>query len=126
MTIQEALDRCLEDISSGSASVEECLARYPEYASDLRPLLRTAARLRKAEQVRPSRAFKSRLRNQLVSEEPRPRPGFFNLRNLITWVVIVLLILGIAVWAGIRSPVDGRTSTPPPIDYVISLNQTWI
>ncbi len=117
MTIQEALDRCLEDISVGNLSVDECLARYPQYASQLRPLLRTAARLEAANEVRPSRAFKSNLRKQLTSDSDKPRRRFFSLRAFFVWTVILLLIVSFAVWMGINFEVAGRSSTPIPINY---------
>ena len=42
-----ALDDCLDRMATGTASLEECLARYPEYASDLRPLLMVALEIRR-------------------------------------------------------------------------------
>ena len=42
-----ALDDCLDRMATGEASLEECLARYPEYASALRPLLVVALEIRR-------------------------------------------------------------------------------
>ena len=36
------LDECLERLLTGQETVEQCLQRYPEYATELEPLLRTA------------------------------------------------------------------------------------
>ena len=36
------LDECLESLLTGQETVEQCLQRYPEYAAELEPLLRTA------------------------------------------------------------------------------------
>jgi hypothetical protein len=114
MTIQEVLDRCLEDIHSGSASAEECLARYPQYAAELRPLLRTAARLENVNEIRPNRAFKSRLRKQLTGEDKKPRRRFFTLHTFVVWAVIVLLVTIFAVWMSISFEVAGHATTPMP------------
>ncbi len=118
MTIQEALDRCLEEIDSGGATVEECLAEFPQFAGELRALLRTARRLETAAPVRPTRAFKAQLRRQLTGENP-PRPKrFFGFGVLLVWTIIALLVAGLAVWMGIAFEVAGRYSTPvSPANY---------
>jgi len=41
-SLDEALDRCLTRLGEGSADVDQCLAEYPEWASELRPLLEAA------------------------------------------------------------------------------------
>ena len=40
--LTETLDECLALLQSGQATLGECLARYPDHAADLRPLLETA------------------------------------------------------------------------------------
>jgi hypothetical protein len=117
MTIQEALDSCLEDISLGNASIDECLARYPQYASELRPLLKTAKRLGSMNEVRPSRAFKSRLRGQLTGDVDKPRNRLRSLRGLLAWLLIILLIVIAAAWAGISLQIAGSSSGPHPLNY---------
>lgn len=37
------VDRCIEDLRQGRATVDECLRRYPEHRRELEPLLRAAA-----------------------------------------------------------------------------------
>ncbi len=43
LPIEEIVDRCIEEIRRGRATVEECLLRYPEHRRHLEPLLRAAA-----------------------------------------------------------------------------------
>ena len=43
LPIEEVVDRCIEEIRRGRASVEECLLRYPEHRRALEPLLRAGA-----------------------------------------------------------------------------------
>ncbi|MBI4214207.1 MAG: hypothetical protein HY534_07865, partial [Chloroflexi bacterium] len=42
-SLPDILDRCLDDIRDGRATLDECLARYPEFRADLEPLLQVAA-----------------------------------------------------------------------------------
>lgn len=65
--LEQVLDECLAQVESGEATPEECLARYPEYAADLRPLLNLTSRLEQGRLVQPSPAFKMRTRAQLVA-----------------------------------------------------------
>ncbi len=41
----QLLDDSLQQISSGASTLEDCLARHPEDAAELRPLLQSAGRL---------------------------------------------------------------------------------
>ena len=42
--IADLLDQCLTRIERGEATVESCLAAYPEHAAELRPKPRRARR----------------------------------------------------------------------------------
>jgi len=48
--VNQALDECLALLGEGGTTLEECLARYPEYASDLVPLLEIAIQVRSVSQ----------------------------------------------------------------------------
>ena len=43
---ESILDECIDDLRSGRRSLDECLARWPDHASALTPLLRTAVAAR--------------------------------------------------------------------------------
>ncbi len=76
ITLEDALDECLAQIATGQATIEECLARYPQHAPQLRRLLAAAAPLQPAPTVKPSASFKARNRAQLIAhigEHPRRR-----------------------------------------------------
>ena len=66
MSLANILDVCLEDIQSGAATIEDCLARYPEHAPELEPLLEMAVFLERAAPPKPAPAFKAALRRQLM------------------------------------------------------------
>lgn len=45
-SFEVVFDRCLDDLAAGRATLEQCLAAWPQYAERLRPLLETATVVR--------------------------------------------------------------------------------
>lgn len=81
----ELLNECLESLSSGRRTLEECLAAYPEEAARLEPLLRTALSVNEAFSPEPRPEFVAAARQrflrvtaQALTESLRvePRPSF--------------------------------------------------
>ncbi len=66
MNIERALDECLREIEQNRATVEECLARYPDRREELAPLLAAAERLRAAPEVRLSEMAKRAMRMRVI------------------------------------------------------------
>ena len=71
-------DECLERILEGE-TLEQCLARYPEQADELKPLLETVLAVKTASAVKPRPEFKARasygFRSALQAKAaPQPRP----------------------------------------------------
>jgi hypothetical protein len=91
------LDNCLNQLASGVSTLDECLARYPERAAELRPLLRIAAGFEGARDLRPSPAFKARTRAKLtlhMQALPRRRSVFIPfLRVAFAMSALVLIFL---------------------------------
>ncbi len=71
--LEVALEECLASIQLGEATLEECLARYPELGPELRPLLLAAQKLKETSGARPSEQFKTRTR-AMLGEQLRVRP----------------------------------------------------
>ncbi|MBI1877093.1 MAG: PD40 domain-containing protein, partial [Chloroflexi bacterium] len=65
--LEQALEESLVRLAGGEATLEECLAQYPEHAGELRRLLAIVSKLEQGRQVRPSSAFKMRTRAQLTA-----------------------------------------------------------
>ena len=65
MKKQDILARCLADVQSGRATVEDCLRRHPHLEPELRPLLEIALRIRPVG-TPASEDFKDRARRHLV------------------------------------------------------------
>ena len=82
---QERWNECLEALTSGQRTLEECLAMYPQEAARLEPLLRTALRLRETLSVEPRSEFAAAARQRFVVSSGQglmealragPRPSF--------------------------------------------------
>lgn len=106
------LEDCLEKMESGASSLEECLLRYPDHASQLRPLLGSATRLQQTGRVKASPEFKQRARAQLVAhmqshpQGSRPSSPFLRVAFSLAILVLAFLITGTAL---AQSALPGET-----------------
>lgn len=95
------LEDCLEQILLGASSLDECLARYPEHAAQLRPLLKAALRVQEGRLITPSYAFKDRTRAQVMAHargHPRAKPRTFLWQVALSMalMVVAFLVVGTA------------------------------
>ncbi len=102
---------CADHILAG-ASIQDCLARYPEHADALQPLLETMVEVRHLQPVpeRPAAVVRQRRAEFLAAAQamrtaPQPQPGL--LATLTTWWQTVVS------WA-VGSPVGRRPMRPLP------------
>jgi hypothetical protein len=100
--LENILDTCLYQIEEGEASIEECLARYPEHAAQLQPLLRAATKLARARDVVPDPSYRMRARSQLntyMQQNPqrkRVSPIFWRVAVGFATVMLLFLASGTA------------------------------
>ena len=100
--LETILDTCLYQLEEGEASVEECLARYPEHATQLRPLLNAATKLVRARDVVPDPSYKLRARSQLntyMQQNPQSKrvsPVFWRVAVGFATVMMLFLASGTA------------------------------
>jgi len=77
--LTQALDECLALLKQGEATLDECLARYPGCASELRPLLEIVLELRTLPRPTSSRAAfaagKQRMVEALAEKKPCQAPS---------------------------------------------------
>lgn len=73
--IEQILDECLELIRSNRATIAECLAKYPEYAAELEPLLEMALSIEELPDIEPSPEFKEKTRSILLQGRFRKSDG---------------------------------------------------
>ncbi len=88
------LDEYVEQVTSGASTLDECLARHPGQAAQLKPLLQAALRLERGRAVAPSPAFKARARAQLTEHmkaHPRHKHGKFSLWRIAIGLAAIFL-----------------------------------
>ena len=99
-SFQYILEECLTALSTDTATVDECLARYPQYAEQLKPLLGTIRYLKLGRSVKPSLAFKSYSRVHLTQHlhfNPRRSQWgqfFWRITTAFAVLMTTLLITG--------------------------------
>lgn len=136
---EKILQECLLALERGETTVQECLSRHPNYASLLEPILLTSVDLEGGRVVRPSAAFKSRVRARLTQEMrayPRKRRRFnFMFMRLATSFAVLLLAFLMVGTAYAQSALPGeafykwklasenlwRAVTPDPIGMDLAI-----
>ena len=101
--IETTLEQCLNEIETGTSTLDECLVRYPEHAAELSSLLRASTRLGRGGEVMPSPVFKARTRtelNEYIQSHPRgkrPAPFVWRLAFNALTTFLAFFILGTAI-----------------------------
>jgi hypothetical protein len=94
---EKVLQDCLHDLERGASNLDECLNRHPKHALQLKPVLLTHVALEHARAVRPSPAFKARVRAKLTLEmrahPSKPVPFNFIFMRLATSLAVIVLTL---------------------------------
>ncbi|HSB00811.1 MAG TPA: hypothetical protein VLE49_09180 [Anaerolineales bacterium] len=104
--LETILDSCLYQIEEGESSIDECLRRYPEHASELKPLLQAATKLARGREVVPDPSYKARARTQLnvyMQQHPQRRrvsPLFWRFSIVAVTVLTLFLVSGTAFAQG--------------------------
>lgn len=102
---EDILETCIEQIANGHSSLEECLARFPNYAAEMEPILSAAARLKQVRHIKPPPFLRARIRAQItetIKAKPRPRRGlpiFFWRMALNVSVLFLALVMTNTVFA---------------------------
>lgn len=120
--IEDILNDCLECVRVGRQTVEECLARYPEEAGELEPLLRLALSLDEASRVAPAPAFKEAARHRF-EEAVRSREARRGAKQRAwwrPWAMAAAAMLAVAV-LGSGTVVASAGSTPDQPLYPVKM-----
>ena len=115
------LDECIERVMRGE-DVKSCLARYPEHAAELEPLLKTVFGARQAVDIKPRPEFRQRAAYEF-QEAIRDMPvkesrGFFKWQ--LRWVVPVAVVL-VVLGAGSSTVIAAGNSLPDEPLYKVKL-----
>ena len=118
---ENILTECLDRLMKGE-DIESCLARYPEHAVELEPLLKTALEARTAAAVKPRAEFRQRAGYEFqkaISEMPsKTTRGSF--RWQLRWVVPVAVVL-VLLSGGAGTVVAATNSLPDSPLYQVKL-----
>ncbi|MHB8104964.1 MAG: DUF5667 domain-containing protein [Dehalococcoidales bacterium] len=96
---ENILNECLDRLIKGD-TIESCLALYPRYATELKPLLKTAQETRMAAAVKPRPEFRQRagIEFQEAIRALPPKKGWSGFKWQVRWVapvaVLIVLIAG--------------------------------
>lgn len=119
------LDNCLTEMSSGASSLDECLARHPEHAAQLKPLLQTALKIERGRAIQPSPAFKARARTELYAHmqaHPRRRVwGFSSAWRVAVSLAVLVAAFFITGTAFAQSALPGESLYP----WKLSSERVW-
>ncbi len=128
--LDDILEACLRYLQNGE-SLESCLARYPEVAEDLRPLLHTAQLIQSVPHPRTSSAAKEAgLAKMLATIDSARQPeGWGRIRQLgeitmkITFRFALMLLVGVIVltwsvsfWQQAGQPDEVPEILPPAVE----------
>lgn len=100
--LETILDTCLEEIEEGGSGIDECVARYPEHAEELKPLLVAATRLVRGREIVPDPAYRLRARSQLnvymqqYPQRKRVSPVFLRFSIALATVLLLFIASGTA------------------------------
>jgi hypothetical protein len=120
---EQILEECLDAIKSG-ASLDECLARYPEHAVRLKPLLHAATRLERGQELKPSPIQKARIRSNLtrhIKSNPRRKRKIFPFWKITVGLAVFVLAFLASGTAYAQSAFPGD----PLYRWKLTSEQAW-
>lgn len=98
---KDVLEECINAVVDNGQSVAECLARYPQQATELEPLIRLAVAVREASRREAPAHLRDRLQQRLLTEvTPRKMPRRSLLFGLPRWATAAAAVLLVAIVAG--------------------------
>ena len=120
--LEDALDQCVDLLLQGY-SIEQCLERYPTYATALGPVLKTALALKQEFAVEARAEFKDAALTRVLSHANRKGPGGFISRLLgRQWSfrgAVALASMLIVVLVGVGTVKASSDSMPDDLLYPV-------
>ncbi len=125
----DILNECLDRLLVKDATVEQCLASYPEQADELKPLLQIAMATRRTATIQPRPDFRARARYQFHAalQEIEGKRGRLFFRWLPQWAAVVTVVL-VLLLAGSGTVAAASNSMPDEPLYQVKLTteQVWL
>jgi hypothetical protein len=131
--IEQILTNCIEDIRSGKATVDECLARYPEMRQELEPLLKTALSIKSPAAYRLEAGYKQSARANLLRQirpvKQQRRMSFADIISLgiprqlagVRAAVATLAVMIVISMVGSGTAYASQSSVPGDILYPVKI-----
>ena len=116
-SLEDALAACLDDLARG-ASPAQCLARFPEHAAELAPLLRIAARAQAQPLPVLSQSGRVRGRERMQAALAQRAAGSGWLRAWVSGLAVAAVLLALAAgawlsWPGRDKRLGGESTAQP-------------
>jgi hypothetical protein len=119
------LDDCLRLMRTQGYSVDQCLARYPEQAAQLRPLLISAERLSHGRAVAPSVAFRASTRARLIAHADAPRPRLSIMLRPAWQFAMAIGLLALVMLASTTAVAQNALPGEPLYRWKLSSENVW-
>jgi hypothetical protein len=119
------LDSCLRLMRTEQYSVDQCLARYPEEAAQLRPLLVSAERLSKGRTVSPSASFRAATRARLIAHADRPRPRMSIVLSPVWQFAMAIALLAMVMLASTTAVAQNALPGEPLYGWKLNSENVW-
>jgi Domain of unknown function (DUF5667) len=113
-------NECMERLLAGGETVGQCLQRYPAYAKELEPLLRTVVLMHKVADVKPSEEFRARARYQMQLKMAQSATPRRITRHVPRWAIAACTAMLVFVLGG-GSVLAAQNVMPGNILYAVKL-----
>lgn len=116
---EDILEESISAVVDGGQTIDECLARYPQQAADLEPLIRIAVAVREASRLEAAAPFKEWLQQRLLAQvAPQKMPRRPFLWGLPRWATATAAVL-LAVFVVGGTVVTSASSLPGDALYPV-------
>ena len=123
--LEAILDDCLQLMRTQGYSVDQCLARYPEQAEQLRPLLISAERLSHGRTVSPRPAFRAATRARLIEHAEARRPRMSIVLRPAWQLATAIAVLALVMLASTTAVAQNALPGEPHYGWKLSSEHVW-
>jgi len=114
-------NECIEHLLAGEETVGQCLQRYPAYAKELEPLLRTVVLMHQVADVKPSEEFRARARYQMQLKMAQSATPPRITRRVPRWAIAACTAMLVFVLGG-GAVLAAQNVMPGNILYAVKLS----
>jgi hypothetical protein len=106
-------------------SADQCLARYPEQAAQLQPLLVSAERLRRGRAVAPSATFRAATRARLIAGANAPRARMSFVLRPVWQFAMAIALLALVMLASTTAVAQNALPGEPLYGWKLNSEDVW-